>query len=110
LVCGKFLGIRSTMQSTIDAAGRIVIPKNVRDEAGIKPGMPLRVTCRGGCVEIEPEPVPVEIVARGRLKVAVAQGDVPPLGAAVVEATRQRLVEERGEVGRRAPSRARRKR
>jgi AbrB family looped-hinge helix DNA binding protein len=98
------------MQTTIDAAGRIVIPKNVRDEAGIKPGMPLRVTCWGGRVEIEPEPVPIEIVARGRLKVAVAQGDVPPLGAALVEATRQRLAEERGEVDRTVRSRVRRKR
>jgi AbrB family looped-hinge helix DNA binding protein len=98
------------MQTTIDAAGRIVIPKKVRDEAGIKRGMPLRVICRGGRVEIEPEPVPIEIVARGRLKVAVAHGNIPPLRAAEVEATRQQLAEERGQVGRSVRSRVRKKR
>jgi len=31
------------MKTTIDHAGRLVIPKDIRRESGIKPGMPLEI-------------------------------------------------------------------
>ena len=42
------------MKATIDSAGRIVIPKKLRDEAGLRPGAELDVRCRDGVIEIEP--------------------------------------------------------
>lgn len=59
------------MTSTIDSAGRIVIPRDVREAAGLEPGVPLEIRVRDGRVEIEPMPRAVRVVRRGRLSVAV---------------------------------------
>jgi len=64
---------------TIDRAGRVVIPKEIRDVAGIEPGMPLVVTVREGRIEIEPRRRPVRIVKKGRLQVAMAVEEGEPL-------------------------------
>lgn len=64
---------------TIDRVGRLVIPKEIRDEAGIEPGMPLVVTCREGRIEIEPRRRAVRIEKRGRLQVAVSVEPGPAL-------------------------------
>ncbi len=84
------------MTTTIDHAGRLVIPKHVRDAAGIHPGVPVEVRFRDGRIEIEPAPIPVRIEVRGGVAVAVAEGDGPPLAADVVEGVRGRLRRERG--------------
>jgi AbrB family looped-hinge helix DNA binding protein len=42
------------MKTTVDAAGRLVIPKEVRRQAGIEPGMTLDVRWKDGKSEIEP--------------------------------------------------------
>jgi len=84
------------MRTTIDHAGRLVIPSPVRREAGLRPGMPLDVRCRDGVVEIEPEPLPVKLVRRGRLLVAEPAGSAPALRESVVERTRHALRGERG--------------
>jgi len=55
---------------TIDRVGRLVIPKEIREEAGIEPGMQLELRCREGRIEIEPRRRPVRIVKKGRLQVA----------------------------------------
>jgi AbrB family looped-hinge helix DNA binding protein len=83
------------MKTTIDAAGRMVIPKEIRREAGLQPGMPLEVRWREGCIEIEPAPLPVKLVRKGRLLVAVPQRDVSPLTTETVERTRRALRRER---------------
>lgn len=57
---------------TIDRVGRMVIPKEIRQEAGIEAGMPLQVSCREGSIIIEPQRRPIRIEKRGRLQVAVA--------------------------------------
>lgn len=75
----------------MDAAGRLVIPRDVRRDAGLEPGMPLRIRSREGIVEIEPEPLPVTLVRKGRLLVAEPAGDVPRLRAATVERVRNRV-------------------
>lgn len=93
---GTVNGIIYGMKSTIDHAGRLVIPSPIRREAGLTPGMSLTVRCRDGVVEIEPEPVPVKLVRRGRLLVALPAGRVPTLHESVVERTRRSLREERG--------------
>ena len=76
------------MKTTIDSAGRIVIPKPVRDAARLVPGMALVVSFRDGKVEIEPEPRSVGLERRGSLLVAVPDEPGEPLGSDAVEATR----------------------
>jgi AbrB family looped-hinge helix DNA binding protein len=88
-------GIFYGMKTTIDSAGRLVIPKEIRQQAGIKPGMPLEVRWREGRIEIEPAPLPVKLVRKGHLLVAVPQEDVGLLTEETVEETRMFLRKER---------------
>jgi len=69
------------MIATMDKAGRIVIPKAIRTQAGLKAGVPLEVRVRGGRVEIEPAPRPIQLRARGSFLVADAVDDGPTLTA-----------------------------
>jgi AbrB family looped-hinge helix DNA binding protein len=84
------------MKTTMDRAGRLVIPKEIRREAGFEPGTPLEVRWRDGRIEIEPEPLPVRLVRKGRLLVAQARTPVPKLTAKTVERTLAKLRRERG--------------
>ena len=77
------------MTITMDAAGRLVIPSAVRREAALEPGVPLEVRWRDGVIEIEPRPLPVRLVRKGRLLVAAPTTAVPPLATSEVERTRR---------------------
>jgi AbrB family looped-hinge helix DNA binding protein len=79
------------MLVTIDAAGRLVIPKALRDEAGIRPGSPLEVRYRDGRIEIEVAPLEVALVEEGNVVVARARGKVPDMPASVADTVRDRL-------------------
>lgn len=80
----------SGMRSTIDAAGRVVIPKAIRDRLGLAGGETLEIVEREGRIEIEPAPTPMRLVRRGRGPVAVAEGDLPPLTDDIVRSTIER--------------------
>jgi AbrB family looped-hinge helix DNA binding protein len=84
------------MKTTMDAAGRLVIPSGIRREAALEPGMPLEVRWRDGVIEIEPEPLPVTIERKGRLLVARPTRPVSRLRASTVERTRRQLASRRG--------------
>lgn len=59
------------MITTIDAAGRVVIPKQIRETAGLKAGCKLNVSYRDGKVEIEPKQPKAKLIReRGRLVIA----------------------------------------
>jgi len=60
------------MRTTIDSAGRMVIPKAVREAAGLIPGQELDAEYRDGAIVVEPAPRKVKLVRRGSLLVAVA--------------------------------------
>ena len=75
---------------SIDRVGRLVIPKEIRDEAGIEPGMALEVRCREGRIEIEPRRRPVRIVKKGRLQVAESVETGEPLTRVTVKKTGER--------------------
>ena len=62
--------MNNAMKSTIDSAGRLVLPKAIRDEAGLRPGEPLEVVFRDGLIEIEPAPREVRIKAHHGFRVA----------------------------------------
>jgi AbrB family looped-hinge helix DNA binding protein len=80
-----------TTTSTIDGAGRIVIPKAIREAAGLRAGTRLRLRWRDGRIEVEPEPRRVTVEVRGRLVVAVPAEPGPTLSETTVEETRERL-------------------
>jgi AbrB family looped-hinge helix DNA binding protein len=85
------------MQSTIDAAGRVVIPKEIRRAAGFTAGTVLDIELRDGQVIIEPATLPVRLVREGRFVVAVPEVEVEPLTADEVERTREAIWRERAE-------------
>jgi AbrB family looped-hinge helix DNA binding protein len=83
----------NAIETFIDSAGRIVIPKTIRQQAGLQPGTPLTVRLREGRVEIEPSPREVRIVPRGSLRVASPVAESDRLTGAEVERTRRALRE-----------------
>jgi len=87
-VYGMFYGINHGMETTIDVAGRLVIPKEIRQEAGLHPGIPLRIRCGEGRIEITPAPLAVKLVRRGRLVIAVPKKKIAPLTRETVARTR----------------------
>ena len=84
------------MTITMDAAGRLVIPREIRREAALEPGVPLTVRWRDGVIEIEPRPIAVSLERRGRLLVARPAKRVGRLRAATVSRTRRDLATRRG--------------
>lgn len=62
----------------IDKAGRLVVPKAIRDAAHLHPGTQVRFRLTGGYVQIEPEPLDVKLERRGSVVVAVPTGETPP--------------------------------
>lgn len=67
------------MKTTMDNAGRLVIPKEIRRAASLAPGIPLDVRWRDGCIEMEPAPVQVRLQRRGKLLVAIPHKTVDAL-------------------------------
>ncbi len=85
-----------TMTVTMDAAGRLVIPREIRREAALEPGVPLDVRWRDGVIEIEPQALAVTLKRKGRLLVASPAAKVSTLRTATVERTRRDLNTRRG--------------
>lgn len=81
---------------TMDRAGRLVIPADIRREAAIEPGVPLDVRLRDGVIEIQPQPLPVVLERRGRLLVAAPVTKPPALTHETVERTRRAVRKPRG--------------
>jgi AbrB family looped-hinge helix DNA binding protein len=74
-----FYGIVRSMKATIDAAGRIVVPKPLRLALGLKPGQPLEIRAGDGRLEIEIAPTPMQLKKRGKGVVAVPKEALPEL-------------------------------
>jgi AbrB family looped-hinge helix DNA binding protein len=75
------------MRTTIDAAGRLVIPKPIRDRLGLRGNQQVEIIERDGRIEIEPAPTDVELVREGSVLVARPQRPVPPLSDEIVRET-----------------------
>ena len=77
-----------TMKSTIDTAGRVVIPKALRMRLGLRGGEAIEIRERDGTIEIEPVPTPMTLVGEGdRALAAVPKQELPPLTDDLVRAT-----------------------
>lgn len=83
------------MKTTIDAAGRVVVPKTIREQAQLKSGAALEIRWRSGVIEIEPAALPVSLLRRGKFFVAVPEKDIPPLTTAEVRETQRNLRRDR---------------
>jgi AbrB family looped-hinge helix DNA binding protein len=79
------------MRTTIDAAGRIVVPKAVREELGLYGGQEIEVAAVDGKIEIEVPPTPMRLEKRGRHLVAVPERPLPPLTAELVRETLEKV-------------------
>lgn len=86
-----FSAMISAMKTTIDSAGRVVVPKALRDALQLRPGQPLDVRATDGRLEIEPAPTPVRLVKRGRGVVAVPETPLPRLTSDEVRETMERI-------------------
>lgn len=78
------------MRTTIDVAGRIVVPKALRDELGLTGGEELEIVVRDGRLEVETPPIAMHLERRGAVMVAVPDEVVVPLTAAMVRETLER--------------------
>jgi AbrB family looped-hinge helix DNA binding protein len=83
------------MRASIDADGRILIPAELRDAAGLRPGAEVDVRVHEGVVELAPVELPVRLQRRRHLLVAVPEVPVSPMTIDEVEATRDALLTDR---------------
>lgn len=87
------------MIATIDQAGRLVLPKAVRERARLVPGMPLEVRVVDGRIEIEPAPARVVIEKRGGFWVAQPAEPTPVLTQQMVSESIDELREPTAKSG-----------
>ena len=79
------------MKATIDSAGRIVVPKALRQALGLKPGQPLEIRAGDGRLEIQITSTPMQLQKRGKGIVAVPDTELPALTADLVRETLERV-------------------
>ena len=84
------------MRVTVDKAGRIVLPKPIREAAGLRCGQDVEVRLAGVVIEIEPIQPVVRMRARpGRLPVLEVEGEIEPVTDEDVRAALEAQREER---------------
>lgn len=79
------------MKATLDAAGRIVVPKALRQALGLQPGQALEIRAGDGRLEIEIAPTPMRLKKRGKGVVAVPESELPELTSEQVRDTLERV-------------------
>jgi AbrB family looped-hinge helix DNA binding protein len=80
------------MRTTIDKAGRIVVPKAMRDELGLNGGTEVEISLVDGHIEIESAPVRMWL-ERNEQGYLVAKTDrpMPPLTQELVRETLEKI-------------------
>ena len=78
------------MRTTIDAAGRIVVPKAIREELALYGGQEVELVAVDGRIEIEVPPSAMHLEERDGHLVAVPEEPLPPLTTELVRATLER--------------------
>jgi AbrB family looped-hinge helix DNA binding protein len=79
------------MKAVIDRAGRIIVPKALRQALGLKPGQPLEIRAGDGRLEIEVAATSMRLKKRGKGLVAVPEEPLPLLTAEQVRDTLERV-------------------
>lgn len=72
------------MQTTIDAAGRVVIPKALRERLGLAGGGAIELREREGRIELEPVATPMRLRRTRRGVSAVPDVELPALTDEIV--------------------------
>ncbi len=85
--------MKVAIEITMDASGRLVLPKAVREQAGLVADIPLSVSVDDGRILIEPAPRAVRIVRKGRLSVAVPLEESEALSSETVRRIRNTVRE-----------------
>jgi len=79
------------MKATIDSAGRLVVPKALRDALGVRPGQALEVQLKDGRLEVEIPATPMHLKRKGKSLAAVPMTKLPPLTSDQVRDTLERI-------------------
>ena len=79
------------MRTTIDAAGRIVVPKAIREELALYGGQEVELTAVDGHIEIEVPLTPMHLELQGGHLVAVPDRPLPPLTDELVRETLEKI-------------------
>lgn len=79
------------MVATIDKAGRIVVPKRLREHLKFKPGQKLELSAVDGRLEVEHPTTPVRLEKKGGRLVAVADRPMPVLTQEMVRETLEQI-------------------
>lgn len=87
---GNLAAMKNAVEVTVDSEGQLVLPRSVREEAGLLPGRTFRISIEDGRIELEPVPRELRIVQKGPLRVAVPAQEGPMLK----ESTVQQLLRE----------------
>lgn len=82
------------MKAAIDASGRVLIPKKVRDQAALPAEAALYLDEKK--IVLEPAPTEIRIERRGHFHVAVPLSSVEPMDEQLVNSTLERIHSERG--------------
>ena len=72
------------MRASIDAAGRVVIPKSLRDAIGLGDGGEVEIELTDGALVVSPPTVRKRVEDRDGRATIVAEEDLPPLPDHVV--------------------------
>jgi AbrB family looped-hinge helix DNA binding protein len=75
------------MIATIDAAGRIVVPKQLREQLGFTAGQRLELSAVDGRLEVEHPTTPMRLEKRNGRLVAVTDVPMPELTSELVRET-----------------------
>jgi AbrB family looped-hinge helix DNA binding protein len=79
------------MRVAIDAVGRLVIPKSLRDELGLNGPANLELIAADGRLELTVADAPVHVEQRDGLPVIVADQPMAPLSVAETRAAIERV-------------------
>ncbi len=79
------------MKTTIDAGGRVVVPKAIRDELGLHAGQQVDVIVRDGHIEVVPVSAGVRLIERDGVLIAEPDHEMPLLTTELVRDTLDRV-------------------
>ncbi|MFI5009987.1 MAG: antitoxin [Solirubrobacterales bacterium] len=79
------------MRVTIDGVGRLVIPKTLREELGVRGPTDLELTATDGRLEVTVADVPARVEERDGFPVIVTDRPMEPMSAAEARAAVERV-------------------